>query len=283
MKTTGIFYGMDLEEYHSSKDWVSKSMLDSMTKSPMHFYALNLDPNRPAREPTAAMALGSLAHCAILEPRELSARYAVKPQMDRRTKEGKAAYEAFCAMHPTHLHASSDDMQSALGMSVSVMKNAGISQYLGNGVAEVSAFWIDQDTNVQCRCRPDWVHPYKDGVILFDLKTCASAKPEDFARSVVKWQYDKQAAFYSDGFQAASGKKVYGFVFGAVEKDFPYASAAYILSDEDVSFAREQYKHELQLYAVCKAANEWPGYPQTASVLPLPKWRNGGEIEVSYE
>jgi exodeoxyribonuclease VIII len=109
-------------------------------------------------------------------------------------------------------------------------------------------------------------------VILVDLKTCVDASPAGFAKSIVNWRYQVQAAFYSDGWEAATGQKVHAFVFAAVEKEWPYAAAAYMLTDEDLTQGRLAYRRNLRTYAACTASGEWPGYSTDIQLLNLPAW-----------
>ena len=46
-------------------------------------------------EKTPALVMGSLFHTLVLEENEFTARYAVLPDIDRRTKEGKIIYSEF--------------------------------------------------------------------------------------------------------------------------------------------------------------------------------------------
>ena len=73
-------------DYHADPA-VSASHLHAIARSPYHYWSRYLDPNRKPVEPTAAMRLGSLVHCAVLEPDELSQRYSVCGP--RNTKAGK--------------------------------------------------------------------------------------------------------------------------------------------------------------------------------------------------
>ena len=63
-------------DYHADPA-ISASHLHAVAKSPYHYWSRYLDPKRSTMEPTAAMRLGSLALCAVLEPDELSKRYAI--------------------------------------------------------------------------------------------------------------------------------------------------------------------------------------------------------------
>lgn len=262
------------EEYHALPA-LSKSQLDDLDKSAYIFWQRHRNPNRPPRpEPTPAMMLGTMVHTAVLEPELFASSYVLAPKIDRRTKEGKLDYEAFISTYPDHTPISQDDMLRCDGMRLSVGTIAPIAELLAKGKAEVSAFWTDFDTGVMCRCRPDWVHGVGDnGVILMDLKTCQSASPKEFVKSIVNWNYSTQAAFYSDGWEAATGQKVHGFVFAAVEKDFPYAAAAYMLDDDSMESGRRRYKRLLRTYAQCMESGEWPGYSTTGiELLTLPAW-----------
>jgi len=77
---------MNNADYHADPA-VSASHLHAIAKSPQHYWSRFLDPQRQPVEPTAAMRLGSLVHCAVLEPEELHKRYAVC--LPRNTKAGK--------------------------------------------------------------------------------------------------------------------------------------------------------------------------------------------------
>jgi hypothetical protein len=86
---------MNNTDYHTHPA-ISKSHLDQVAKSPLHYWARYLDPNRVVPEPTPAMAIGSAVHTHVLELDQWDARYVSAPDgIDRRTKAGKAEWEAF--------------------------------------------------------------------------------------------------------------------------------------------------------------------------------------------
>ncbi len=137
------------------------------------------------------------------------------------------------------------------------------------GKAENSIYWIDAQTGELCRCRPDF---WREDDIFVDLKTTDDASPEGFAKSIVNWRYDVQDPFYRDGFRAATGRELRGFIFLAVEKKAPYAVGVYVLDVESVALGRAQYRADLNRYAECKATDQWPGYGEKIQTISLPAW-----------
>ena len=70
----------------------------------------------------------------------------------------------------------------------------------GQGKAEQSLFWIDPETGVCRRARPDWLPERPGGrLILPDYKTAKSAAPEDINKALHDYGYARQAAWYLDG------------------------------------------------------------------------------------
>lgn len=137
------------------------------------------------------------------------------------------------------------------------------------GKAEQSVYWIDPETGVLCRCRPDW---WRDDDLLVDLKTTEDASPEGFAKSIANWRYDVQDAYYQDGVKLATGRTPRGFVFIAVEKKPPYAVAVYRLDDESRDLGRAQYRADLNRYAECMTSGNWPGYSGRIEPISVPAW-----------
>jgi hypothetical protein len=266
----GIVSGMPNAEYHALTEAVGSTGLRRLAKSPLHFFGATLDPDRPAAsEPTAAMFGGTLTHCALLEPHALDTRYVVKPPgHDGRTREGKAWLETVGGREAI----SAQQLASSLHQAQMMRALPEIGGFLATGEAEVSAFWVDKRTGVFCKCRPDWVSPRGDRVVLLDVKTTQDASPRGFARSVWNYRYDLQAAFYSEGFEQASGLMVMGFVLVAVETEWPHACASYMIDDADMERARDQNHELLELYRRCQAVNSWPGYSNTITPISLPAW-----------
>lgn len=260
----GVYYEMPNAEYQASPG-VSHTGLTDFAQSPFHFFARHLDPNRPARETKAGQLEGSLTHCAALEPEHFDARYPVGPALNRNTK----AWKEFAEQHPGRDCIQPDQRTAAFAQAKSV--RAKLGGLMDTGRAEVSAFWIDPITGELCRCRPDWVHPIGDGVILVDLKTYSDASPREFARQVLRKGYHRQAAHYTDGFSIASGLPVVGFVFAAVETTWPYAASAVMLDDDYLQAGRLLNRDLLNRYSECRAANHWPAYGDSIEEIEMPR------------
>lgn len=263
----GIRRDMPAPEYHAIQA-LSASGLRLLRKSPAHYYGAVLDPARPQQEPTAAMRAGTLMHLCLFEPERVGA-LAVRPDgLDGRTKDGKA----WTAEHAGREIVAAADLATAQAQAAAVRAVPELGALMAHGYGESSAFWQDPATGVLCKCRPDWVSPAGDGVILVDGKTCQDASPEGFGRSVWTYAYHLQAAHYVAGFEAASGQRVHGFVFAAVESAYPHVAAAYMLFDDVLEAARREVRRLAHLYAECKRAGHWPGYTAGINLVNLPKW-----------
>lgn len=259
---------LNIDEYHAMAP-VSKSQLDTLDLSPAIFYARHRDPQRPAPASKAGQLEGQLAHCSILEPQEFESRYVIGPTVNRNTKVWKEFVEA----HSERVAIQHDQYEAAVRQAASVRALPEIGEALASGHAEVSAFWTDADTGVDCRCRPDFVHQVRDdAVLLLDVKTFSSAAPGEFRRQVARKRYDVQAAFYSDGYENASGLEVLGFIFLAVETEYPFAANAFMLDDESLEAGRQKYRKNLRTYAECERTNTWPGYSTGIDIIRLPSW-----------
>jgi hypothetical protein len=271
--TPGIYRGLSNEAYHAGPG-VSKSQLDVLARSPFHYYCHYVT-EEPVKRPeaTASMQLGTAIHAAILEP-ELFARWVIMPDVDGRTKEGKAAKLAAIEL-ATHMGVptiAADLRDQVRDIAESVMSHHDLNQYMrAEGHAELSVYWKDEDTGILCRCRPDWLTL---GTVL-DLKSTQDASPRAFQRSAYGWRYWVQAAFYTDGL-AAHGLDG-DFIFAAIETKPPYACAGYVASRELIEAGRREYKRLLRLLKHCHEEQTWPGYEGLQGgmrLLDLPGFAN---------
>ncbi len=276
---SGVEYSMSNTAYHATSS-IGASGLKKLAKSPAHFHAAYLDPSREPSAPTPAMKAGTLAHCVILEPAELDKRYVIKPDgLDGRTKEGKA----WCASVAGFEIVTAQQVDTAKQQAAALKALPEIAALMSTGSPEVSVFWVDPDTGVPCKCRPDWVHETSDGVWLVDVKTTADASPEGFPKQVAKLGYHIQAAHYVAGWEHATGQRVLGFVFATVESDAPHVAAAYTLDLVALGEGADECDRLLSLYAHCQQNGQWPGYGSEIKTISLPMWAlSNQEIEVSY-
>jgi hypothetical protein len=262
---------MDNATYHAHSA-VSKSHLDLVAKSPLHYWSRYLDPNRVPQAPTAAMAIGSAVHTHVLELDQWDAQYVVAPAgIDRRTKVGKAEWDVFQTAIGTRTVISREDADLVMRIGRSVLSHPAAAYLLGlPGKAETTHMWTDEATGLQCKCRPDWL--LDDGSMIVDLKTTEDASLRGFQKSIAQWRYHIQASFYLDGLQHATGKRPEQFVFFAVEKKPPYVCAVYVADAQMIEIGRETARRDLDKLNVCKAADYWPGYSDCIEQINLPPW-----------
>ncbi|RIQ77792.1 exonuclease VIII, partial [Bordetella avium] len=256
--------------------------------SPANFYDLTMNPARPPEPQRKGQLEGQLAHCAILEPEEFDSRYAVLPAdaPDRPTEamvnaknpsESSIARQKWWAewnqKSQGRIIITNDQRETAMRQAEAVRCLPDVAEALAAGVAESSAYWIDQETGVLCRCRPDWCHPAgESGVILLDVKTFSDASPHEFSRQIARKRYHVQDAFYTDGYAAASGKSVLAFIFVAVQDAWPFAASAVMLDPRSQDQGRRDYRRNLSTYAECLTSGNWPGFGQGVHLASLPNW-----------
>jgi hypothetical protein len=266
---------MNNTEYHAHAA-ISKSHLDQVAKSPLHYWARYLDPNRVVPEPTPAMAIGSAVHTHVLELDQWDARYVSAPDgIDRRTKAGKAEWEAFTAAATGRTVLPKADADLVMRMAQSVFSHPAAAMLLAlPGKAETTHMWTDAATGLQCKCRPDWLTD--DGRLLVDLKTTEDASARGFAKSIAQWRYHVQASWYLDGIEQATGTRPEQFLFLCVEKKAPYAVAVYAADAEMIAAGAQTAARDLDVLATCKAAGAWPGYSDQIEPISLPPWMRPG-------
>jgi hypothetical protein len=265
---------MNNTDYHAHSA-VSKSHLDQVARSPLHYWARYLDPNRVVPEPTPAMAIGSAVHTHVLELDQWDARYVSAPDgIDRRTKAGKAEWEAFTTAATGRTVLPKADADLVMRMAHSVFSHPAAAMLLAlPGKAETTHMWTDAATGLQCKCRPDWLTD--DGRLLVDLKTTEDAG-RGFAKSIAQWRYHVQASWYLDGIEQATGTRPEQFLFLCVEKKAPYAVAVYAADAEMIAAGAQTAARDLDVLATCKAANAWPGYSDQIEPISLPPWMRPG-------
>lgn len=243
-----------------AEDYFSRSALNAST---LKAFAKVPALAHVSREETAAMVLGSLVHCAILEPSELDNRYQATSVDRRGTKAWAEAEEAAEGRELVKL----TDFDQALRMRDAVHANPTARELLTGAKTEVSAFWDHGTTALPCKARADAVNHRLSALI--DVKTTADASPREFARQFAKLGYGLQDAHYRQGF-AAAGFNAETMVFLAVEKNPPFLVALYELNADQLAAYEDKHSALVHDFYQCTLANHWPGYDTGIQTLELP-------------
>lgn len=241
-----------MHKYEESKA-VNKSTLWEMRKSPLHYWHLIHD---TPKEDTAAMKFGRAVHSRLLEPSSFSEQYAVAPECDRRTKEGKAIWAELMESGKEVISAS--DMDAILAMEREFP-----AHMISGAQTEVPLFWTDPETGVECKGRLDAITE----AYVIDYKTTTNAATDAFMREAIRYGYDLQAAMYLEAAKA-NGYKPKGFIFIAQEKSAPYLVNVLHAGDAFIDRGLWIMRDLLAKYKECRDSDKWPGYGENELILP---------------
>jgi hypothetical protein len=264
----GVHAGVP-EHVYRAWDAVNQSTLWTFRRSAAHARYAFLHPSS-----TEATDIGGAIHAVTLEPDSLDTRYAVRPPgIDRRTREGKAAWAEFEAEAAGRIILEKRDVYDTLAGIRDSLRDHPLAYSLltSPGLTELSALWRDPRSDVRCKGRMDRVVEHAGWTWIVDVKSTDDAGPFGFARSTVNFGYYLQAAFYLDGLAALSDRDR-RFAFVAVEKRPPYAIAVY---EPDIVFleaGRDEYRRHMATWKKCQETGLWPGYPDGIETLESPSW-----------
>ena len=261
---------MSRTEYNELKS-LNYSGAKQILVSPSHYQAWL----KAEQEDTPALRFGRLVHLASLEPQVFDRTVRVMPECDRRTKEGKAIFEAFSAtLRADEECIKKDEMDKVLAVAESAQ--AGIEKICGGveGARLVENTYIGTHEGTPIKGRPDLVVAGSERSIVLDVKTTQDASPKAFARDVYNYKYFLQAAWYCK----LTGAKEFYFI--AVEKEPPYAFAIYRLDEEGLELGRKLMTSACLTYRECNNFGAWPSYSSEVQTISLPKWANSDSIDV---
>lgn len=234
---------------------VRRSELWLLRKSPAHYLYAVTHPS----ESTPAMEFGTAAHKFILEQESFFDDYVIAPEVDRRTKAGKAAWAEFMEPLGDRSVIKPADLEVIRAMDEAVKAHPTAAALLKTGTHEVPIEWTDLETGEPCKCRPDCLTEYGGEKYIVDYKTTNSCEDGHFERACRSYGYKLQAAMYSEGVFAETLES-YKFAFVAQEKNPPYAVRVYFCDQGFIDEGREQFRDLIELYHLCKTAGQWPGY-----------------------
>jgi len=265
--STTVMHNQSAEDYHAAPG-ASASRLKQLKRSAAHMkYAMD-----NPQEPTQAMIIGSATHSAILEPDLFVKEWGRIPEGDGRSKAVKEAKAELIAQFGADQILKPDVYDNILAMRDSVLGNALALDLLDGADTETSHYWREGD--VKCKARIDALPRESSywGDCVVDIKTTASASPEEFRRSVYNFSYHIQAQHY---LTAAERQR---FIFIVVERDAPHCVALYELDGAALRLGREDREFLLGQWALCEAEeaaggpDAWPGFPVEVQELSLPGW-----------
>ena len=280
--TPGIHYDVSFSDYLAIEA-VNVSTLKAGERSMAHMREAMLHP----KAPTKTMALGTLTHAGQLEPLSIAQRYVVMPPFEldeanltkadvrtesKATKYYKQKVAAFEGVNRDKEIVSQADFDAMLAMVNSIKGNPTAMRLFGRGEArEATLIWEDEETGLLCKARADALLS-DEWPTIGDLKTTADASLDAFTRSIIKFRYDMQGAWYRHGYKVITGRQA-NFVIVAIENNAPYGCACFEIEGDWLKAGWADCSRLLRQYATCLKANDWPGYTTEIQQPEMPRWR----------
>lgn len=271
-----IFTGkkMTQQEYREHPA-LSRSELILMDDCPLKFKYAMTNPIKPSE----SLIFGQLFHKIVLEPETFSEEFAVEPDIDKRTKDGKERYNQWqSGLNDNITVVSEKSYTKALDMA-RVVNNSRLAKALLDGERERAYFWVDEMTQVDCKCRLDCLKQLKDKLIIVDLKTTTSSNTEKWIRDSIKYCYDVQVAMYSEAVRMNYGVQP-DFVFITIEKEPPYSINIFKADPKYYDYGYDHFRSLIGLYKHCVDTGNWYGYmgeSEQINDLTLPSWLGGND------
>ncbi len=270
--------GITNAEYHGSGE-LSRSTAWNLIKTCPQKVRHEMNNRKPS---SPALVIGSGFHTATLEPEKLDDEFAVKPSeidgQGPRTKHYKESFELMQKSEPDKQWLAPADYDLILEMAGSALDNPVLRHYMADIDKVVEGTGYFEMEGAKCKVRPDLYIPGA-GVVI-DLKSTQDASNRGFTKSVRQFGYLFQACWYMHALRLL-GEKPKQFVFIAVEKTAPYATAAYTIKESDINKQFSNMERACQLWATCQSSGIWPGYSDMVETLDLGSQITNNRLNIS--
>jgi hypothetical protein len=279
----GWYSGIPIERYHSAGICIGKAVSSSNHRTQWRHSEAKMfsewceNPEAEPKKPSREMVLGSAGHHLLLGEDHFWRRYIKRPETynDRKTGEVKKwhngagpcqdwnAKQAKAGMVPVTV----DELQTVIAMSRSLAIAPVVKEGLLKGEVEISGFFLDQETGLWVKVRPD-VIPTASGEYC-DLKTTQEVTTVAIQKTIRNFGYHMQGALVWEACNML-GVPFDSFYLMFVETTVPYCARAVPLHDNDLNRGRMQNRYARLKIAAALATGHWPGPGEDEPLRPLP-------------
>lgn len=280
MKITapGIYADLPIETYHSDVcdgPSVSASVLHRIIAAcpAIMWESSYLNPNRLPEPTTASFDLGRAAHALTLGEPEFAKYFVISPYEEFRTKEAREWRDA-----QTQTVIKSKDFETILAISQAQRRSPQVARAFEDGRPECSLIWLDAETGVWLKSRPDWLPHDPVKRPLTQYKTCRSIEPRKLSTDAFSYGYHLGAALEIDAVRAVLGVDPAGIAHVCQEKKNPYLAELRMFSAAQIEFGRREYRRALRIFADCwekhlagkPPRTAWPGFTDAPAYFDTP-------------
>lgn len=167
---------------------LSYSSLKEFAKSPRHY----VNYITAKREPSKEMNFGTLIHTMLMYPGTFADVFAVCPDVDKRTKDGKQQWEAFVEASQGKTVITESDLSEAN----SIVDMALSSSQVKDALASCHSYELEFLTHKMDLPLRGFVDGLSDKFIL-EVKTMSDASPQNITKEFYNRKYHLQAAIYN--------------------------------------------------------------------------------------
>lgn len=215
----GSIVKMSDTEYYSYPA-LSNSFMIAFDRSPAFAFL--------QKEPTKAQELGSYFHAGILEPERLGEYIIAPPECLNRKNKPYPEFEKNNLDKEIVLQKEADALSRIKeNIFKSEIEEIPFIDIYDKSQKEVALLW--SENGLDYKAKVDILYQGETSNLIIDIKSTADCLK--FYRSVVDYQYYRQAWLYSNGATIITGKPTL-FYFVAFEKDEPFGIKVFRLTDD---------------------------------------------------
>lgn len=220
-------------------------------------------------EPKAHFALGSAAHCCVLEPDLFAERYA---ECDMTRNARHAAYQEWMERNPGREALKPSEIRTARTIAEAVHSHPVAGPLLQGGRFEVPMQWRCPHTGVLLKGRPDYLRERVN-----DLKTARAIDSHSTGRAMAEYLYHGQLAMYHDGAVALGliPRTAPPPTITWVEKSPPYDVAVDEFDEFALEAGRRLYVGLIEQILTAAETDMWPGQAPSIRTVNIPGYAPG--------
>lgn len=270
----GIHYGVPAARYHgdpcptpSLSSGVARTLI---SQSPAAAYREHPKLGGKRRHATVAMKTGALVHSLLADHQEdfeVGVFDNFKSKAAQSWRDGVIAAGKNAA-----LESDLDDARRIVGSLQANVCNGGItnSPFAPGNKSEVTVIWQEGESTY-CRALIDRLVLDGNGSAdVWDWKVVSDISDDAIMRSVEKYGYHIQEAFYRRGLAAVLKARI-SWTFAFVLSVEPYTVRRVCLSPEYIGIGNTAVSKAIRLWQQCLATGVWPdGSDQTLKLEPRP-------------